>query len=356
MSKLKIFAGTWNLGGEGSSCSADVENWAQCSRKEGSFNLYVFGFQEVVEINTQSHLWFPSQVYLQLVEAITRGLGDKFVLTACRGLGQMFIVVFADKVVQSNLTKAITLDVACGHMNIIGNKGATGVKLTFNGKEDLFLLNSHLAAHKQNTHLRNENYHRIMNTLKAYMTSNRWSIIWVGDLNYRIDLDNVAVRGTLSTDSPDLASLLGECQLKKTMASKDSFDIFCESPITFAPTYKFDMGTNVYDTSRKQRVPAWTDRVLWAGFNANLRNVKAKGYQSWNDYTTSDHRPVSVGLTIDLHLPSWVGARSASLNVDDTTRSGKAASLQSGPTPLLVRAGELVGALILGIGVYANYR
>ena len=32
----------------------------------------------------------------------------------------------------------------------------------------------------------------------------------------------------------------------------------------FPPTYKFDAGSDRYDTSRKKRSPAWTDRVLFA--------------------------------------------------------------------------------------------
>ena len=33
---------------------------------------------------------------------------------------------------------------------------------------------------------------------------------------------------------------------------------FSEQPITFYPSYKFDPGTDHYDSSEKQRVPSWT--------------------------------------------------------------------------------------------------
>ena len=64
---------------------------------------------------------------------------------------------------------------------------------------------------------------------------------------------------------------------------------FKEGEICFPPTYKFDKGTQVYDTSRKQRVPSWTDRILYLN---DSDRVQLQEYFSVPEIMISDHKPV----------------------------------------------------------------
>ena len=52
------------------------------------------------------------------------------------------------------------------------------------------------------------------------------------------------------------------------------------------PTYKYDVGTDEYDSSDKARIPAWCDRVLTKG--NNLRQI----HYNTAPLKFSDHRPV----------------------------------------------------------------
>lgn len=47
-------------------------------------------------------------------------------------------------------------------------------------------------------------------------------------------------------------------QLKRVIDSGLAFEGFEEGPILFRPTYRYDVGTDDYDTSEKMRIPAWT--------------------------------------------------------------------------------------------------
>lgn len=65
-----------------------------------------------------------------------------------------------------------------------------------------------------------------------------------------------------------------------------AFPYYSEARITFLPTYKYDIGTDTYDTSEKARIPAWCDRVLRKGDNIRQINYDAAPLKF------SDHRPV----------------------------------------------------------------
>lgn len=69
-----------------------------------------------------------------------------------------------------------------------------------------------------------------------------------------------------------------------------TFPYYNEARLTFLPTYRFDLGTDIFDSSEKARIPAWTDRILKKG--PNLRQL---AYDSVTDIRFSDHRPV-LGL------------------------------------------------------------
>lgn len=92
--------------------------------------------------------------------------------------------------------------------------------------------------------------------------------MWAGDFNYRVSLPTADARRIATSD--DFDSLLSEDQLSLALMAKECFVGYTEAPITFRPTYKYDPSSDVYDSSEKQRVPSWTDRILVKGIDASV--------------------------------------------------------------------------------------
>ncbi|GAA6029323.1 hypothetical protein JCM8097_003620 [Rhodosporidiobolus ruineniae] len=118
-----------------------------------------------------------------------------------------------------------------------------------------------------------------------------------GDLNYRIDARRDVVVSAVA--SGNCESLLPHDQLLKNLATNQAFRLrsFKEPPIHFPPTYKYDPGTDQYDSSPKRRIPAWCDRILYRADRAD--KVTPLQYRRW-EVNVSDHRPVSSAFDVQI--------------------------------------------------------
>ncbi|KAI4256975.1 MAG: hypothetical protein LQ352_001864 [Teloschistes flavicans] len=169
-----------------------------------------------------------------------------------------------------------------GMSGIAGNKGAVAIRLDY-ADTRICLVTAHLAAGFANYEERNRDYRTISHGLRFQRNrsiDDHDTIIWLGDFNYRIGLSDDKVRRLIRAN--DLGTLYQNDQ----MIAGRVFPYYSEAQITFLPTYKYDNGTDEYDTSEKARIPAWCDRILRKG--NNLKQI---------EYTTaslrfSDHRPV----------------------------------------------------------------
>ncbi len=83
-------------------------------------------------------------------------------------------------------------------------------------------------------------------------------------------------------------------QLQEQKRAGRIFRFMHEAPIAFAPTYKFDKGDPnrlAYDSSEKQRVPAWTDRILFRG------SELARGAESHAEVRPASEAPANCLVT-----------------------------------------------------------
>ncbi|XP_057602707.1 phosphatidylinositol 4,5-bisphosphate 5-phosphatase A isoform X1 [Hippopotamus amphibius kiboko] len=189
-----------------------------------------------------------------------------------------------------------------------GNKGGVSVRLAAFGHM-LCFLNCHLPAHMDKAEQRKDNFQTIL-SLQQFQGPGAQGILdhdlvfWFGDLNFRIEsYDLHFVK--FAIDSEQLHQLWEKDQLNMAKNTWPILKGFQEGPLNFAPTFKFDVGTNKYDTSAKKRKPAWTDRILWkvkapggglspSGRESHRLQVTQHSYRSHMEYTVSDHKPVAA--------------------------------------------------------------
>ncbi|XP_074743305.1 phosphatidylinositol 4,5-bisphosphate 5-phosphatase A [Strix uralensis] len=191
-----------------------------------------------------------------------------------------------------------------------GNKGGVSIRLSIFGHMVCFL-NCHLPAHLEKAEQRKEDFATILHMQQfegraASGILDHDLVFWFGDLNFRIEsLDIRFVKYAI--DSNILSQLWEKDQLNIAKSTWPVLSGFQEGPLNFPPTFKFDVGTNKYDSSAKKRKPAWTDRILWkikspsVGLGAGGRrpsrgilSVSQLCYCSHMEYTVSDHKPVAA--------------------------------------------------------------
>ena len=182
-----------------------------------------------------------------------------------------------------------------------GNKGAVGISLQIN-ETSICFVNSHFAAHVSEVQRRKEDHDEILRRMQfEFGITRRFiceheHIFWFGDLNYRImeppQLDAATFRRNFNDPNAYETVRLFD-QLYSEQVKKRVFVGFQEGPIKFQPTYKYDPGTDNWDSSEKCRAPAWCDRVLWQS-----KRTEQLAYSSVMEMRLSDHKPVySLFLT-----------------------------------------------------------
>jgi len=353
-SKITVSVVTWNLAEMAP--SEDEARFIRRFRKahpdlpsEGSngSDIVMIGGQETENTKPRRAEGSRSR---ELRRLMVKMLGRKYVPIAIHSLGGVQFGLFVRREILDEIEFCRVADVACGVGNVFHNKGAICAFLQMKARQPaaevdgrpsskrrksvkMLFLTAHMAAHVKNVDARNEDFWRIASELEAqapprflrpktareqaladaegsggsYLMDSMDHVFFCGDLNYRLDLPRELTEYTvmriaecLETNdrrqADDLRlSLLRHDQLTRVISEGAAFPGFAEGKINFAPTFKFDKGTKSYDTSHKQRIPAWTDRILF-----KPSGVRVLDYRSEVDATHSDHRPVSGTFLVDI--------------------------------------------------------
>ncbi|KPA75083.1 putative inositol/phosphatidylinositol phosphatase [Leptomonas pyrrhocoris] len=216
--------------------------------------------------------------------------------------------------------------VATGTLGSMGNKGAVGLHLVLH-RTSICVIAAHLAAGQLNVSKRNEDINTVLKSMdfnaarRAEVQINASAnvsidpsvfselyprdhdlVIVAGDLNYRLTLPyETAVQLASANRTVELLQydqLTNE--LKNPHTPWQNFIAFAPN---HAPTYRFDIGTDTYDTSEKRRIPSFTDRVcVWSRRKSMESRIHLDGLAALMDVRSSDHKPVQALLRVPISV------------------------------------------------------
>ena len=292
---LSVFATTWNVNNK--PVSEDLTPWLQPHLQP---DIYVIGLQEI-DTSTEAFLMMETPREAYWINLLSKHLPGYSRLIS-RQLVGLLIVVLIKNSLGPHVSNMQADFKGCGVMGM-GNKGGVACRLQVYDSI-LCFVNSHLAADSAMVDRRNQDYADLCERLTFTSTDggSQFSIwdsdvlVWIGDLNYRISLPEDEAKTMLKSNP--YSEILEYDQLTIERRGGRVFEEFDEVPISFPPTYKYDPGTNVFDTSEKKRTPSWCDRILVRKQDL----VSVRQYSSCMDVMTSDHKPVYALFAVKAKL------------------------------------------------------
>ncbi|KUL87265.1 hypothetical protein ZTR_03389 [Talaromyces verruculosus] len=278
---IKIWVGTFNVNGKGEGTTTDLSPWLLGMREKDGDNpaLVVVAFQEIVELSPQQimstdprpRMTWENSVKNCLNEYADRMGTNRYVLLRSGQLVGAALLVYVREDALGDIKNT-------GLSGMAGNKGGCAIRLEYSNTK-ICLVTAHLAAGFANYDERNKDYATISNGLRFRYNrtiEDHDAIIWLGDFNYRIGLDNQEVRQLIK--KKEFGKLYEHDQLNLQMLAGRTFPFYSEGLIKFAPTYKYDLGTDNYDTSIVDEVQKdKLNRILYDRHRAEFGAMISKG-------------------------------------------------------------------------------
>lgn len=249
-------------------------------------DLYVVGLQEIVDLNATNLVvdHNATEAWQEHIEATFRHHYPKtqFTLLCSRHLVGIALLVWVKRDLRDMVQDLQSDTAGVGIMGVGGNKGGVAVRMRLFDSTVCFV-NTHLAAHQNNVQGRNSDFHNVCKKLQFSVRSSSSSsssstqggeegkpstigifahdfVFWIGDLNYRLNVTDLGFEEVFRRlESEGWRNLLQYDQLALEKAKGNAFTRFVEAEIDFPPSYKYQVGTQLYERrpDKKQRYPAW---------------------------------------------------------------------------------------------------
>ena len=360
--EIKIFVGSWNVASTNLTkyTKLNLDSWLLPKGKEIIPNIYIVGLQEVVELNAGNivlNLEDREKILLDWAKKIENsilkiGNYKKLIAMNLVGINLYCYVLEKDFDNINNLTKkyvktgfggagnkgsccinfnyfSSSISIACSHLaagekknkqrlkeisEVLGQKISTFIK-----PDDLNILidENDINPENKNESIEinneiNDNNNANIHNSYEFKESDIWMLF--GDLNFRIDMDYEEFSEFIK-NGQNWKKLLEYDQFNKNQKASIEFtEIIEEDPIIHPPSYKYIIGSDLYDydskdkneeegnnanLSGKKRNPSWCDRIFYKKNDFITKDerkvIQSLGYYNCvfdENFQSSDHRPI----------------------------------------------------------------
>ncbi|KDP26179.1 hypothetical protein JCGZ_22273 [Jatropha curcas] len=244
---------------------------------------------------------------LDLEALMKRKRRSSYVRIVSKQMVGIFLTIWVRRSLRKHIQNLKVSTVGVGVMGYIGNKGSISVSMSIYQTLFCFICTHLTSGEKDGDELkRNADVHEILRRTQFRTISgiglpksilDHERIIWLGDLNYRINLPYEKARELIS--QKEWSKLVERDQLVRELRKGRAFDGWAEGKLNFAPTYKYEMNSDKYygeDPKAGRRVPAWCDRILSYGKGMKLLNYRR------TELKLSDHRPVTATYMAEVEV------------------------------------------------------
>ncbi|KAK4759478.1 hypothetical protein SAY87_022609 [Trapa incisa] len=306
---LRMFVGTWNVGGKSPHQGLDLRDWLP---SRSSADIYVLGFQEIVPLNAGNVLGAeddgPAARWLSLIRralnsnenlgefynesladcvspslsfshVVSLGEGrldredstaalsppasklqgqpEGYCLAASKQMVGLLLCVWMREGLQRHISNLKVSCVGRGIMGYLGNKGSISISMTLHRMAFCFVCTHLTSGEKEGDELRrNSDVVEIFKRTKFFSGSppqpgapnsimDHDMIVWLGDLNYRLT-SSCSLETHEHVRKKNWQALLEKDQLRIEQKAGGVFQGWQEGRINFAPTYKYLFNSDCY--------------------------------------------------------------------------------------------------------------
>ncbi|XP_068490412.1 type IV inositol polyphosphate 5-phosphatase 3 isoform X2 [Phaseolus vulgaris] len=253
---------------------------------------------------TMDDIAFLAEIDLEAL--MKRKRRSSYVRIVSKQMVGIFITIWVRRSLRKHIQNLKVSSVGVGIMGYIGNKGSISISMSIYQTLFCFICTHLTAGEREVDELkRNADVREIHQRTQFYTLADigvprkildHERIIWLGDLNYRINLSYEKTRDFIS--KKQWSKLIEKDQLTKEL-EKGVFHGWSEGALNFPPTYKYEINSDKYcgeDPKVGRRIPSWCDRILSYGLGMRLLRYGR------NELKFSDHRPVTATYMIEVEV------------------------------------------------------